>query len=529
MEETAHRDLIEKIESILGLFAGHYQDLRQMAELNSAFVTEMVESNRRNRDSISRVTADSGTVEEKARRIAELLEQSEKDVREGRTAAGESSATMGQTAASMDTMARQFQEINKTFLKIKEQTDVILGRIEQIEDIADLTNLLALNAAIEAARAGEQGKGFKVVASEVRKLADRSKSITDELTAGIKELAEDLEASGRHLREFDELKDRTVEEVKTTETKMDDTERALTRVTESIEAVTEFSREQVENTEKIRRSIEGISTEAEFIHTGEKYATGNFTVMSEVMDRFDGIIDSTGSYLDTLERPPAGGEEKARIVLGHDISYPPWVYLENGRSAGRSIEIVGDLLEDAGIDGDFIGEQWGSVFQKFLDGSVDCLINAGWPNPAFDGIDHLASKPYARFEVVVFMHRDKAPGASRLDLTKMCDLKVAVQRESYVDEKLRPYHCSLVHLENDIQGIVQHIWENADGIATERQVGNFLSEKFFAGDIVPVTETLATLDVVMVVRPEKQELLERINASIESKGLISDGIPRENS
>ena len=521
MEETIRKDLIEKLDSLLGLFAGYYQDLRQMSELNSAFVTEMVESNRRNRDSISRVTEDAGMVEEKARRIAELLEQSEKDVREGRTAAGESSAIMGQTAASMDTMARQFREINKTFLKIKEQTDLILGRIEQIEDIADLTNLLALNAAIEAARAGEQGKGFKVVASEVRKLADRSKSITDELTTGIKELAEDLEASGRYLREFDELKDRTVDEVRTTEARMNDTERALTRVTESIESVTGFGREQVENTEAIRRSIEGISAEAEFIHTGEKYATSNFTVMNEVMDQFTGAIDSTGKYLDSQKKSRTREGERAHIVIGHDISYPPWVYLENGTSAGRSIEIVGRLLEETNIEAEFLGEQWGSVFQKFLDGSVDCLINAGWPNPAFDGIDLVASKPYAHFEAVVFMHRDKAPESTRLDLTKMCDLNVAVQRESYVDEKLRPYHCSLVHLENDIQGIVQHIWENADGIATERQVGNFLSNKFFAGDIVPVTETLATLDVVMVFRPEKNDLLDRINTLIESKGLTS--------
>ena len=524
MEPTNQHTLIEKMDSVLGLLAGYYQDLRQMADLNSAFVTEMVESNSRNRDSISRVTEDAGVVEEKAKRIAGRLEQSEKDVEEGRIAAGDSSAIMGQTAESMDTMARQFREINKTFRKIEEQTSLILGRIEQIEEIAEQTNLLALNAAIEAARAGEQGKGFKVVASEVRKLADRSKSITDELTEGIKELAEDLENSGRHLREFDELKDRTVEDVKKTEAKMADTEQALTRVTESIRAVTFLGREQVENTEYIRGRIEGISSEAEFIHTGEKYATGNFTVMNDVMDRFNEVIESTGLYIDT-HKDSLRDEGRDRIVIGHDISYPPWVYLENGGSAGRSVEIVHNLLEEAGITAEFVGEQWGQVFQKFLDGSVDCLINAGWPNPAFDGIDLLASRPYARFEVVVFMHRDKAPWAARLDLTKMCDLKVAVQRESYVDEKLTPYHCSLLHLENDIQGIVQHIWENADGIATERQVGNFLSKKFFSGDIVPVTETLATLDVVMVLRPDKWNLLDRINTLIESKGLISGDSP----
>lgn len=95
--------------------------------------------------------------------------------------------------------AAEMKQINNTVGEAIGKTHQIHEKVKVIDDIAFQTNLLALNAAVEAARAGEAGRGFSVVASEVRKLADKSKTSAKEIVDLVKQNLDENEKAGKML------------------------------------------------------------------------------------------------------------------------------------------------------------------------------------------------------------------------------------------------------------------------------------------------------------------------------------------
>lgn len=104
-----------------------------------------------------------------------------------------------ETEIISSSVANNIKSVNDMAQKALDANKIIANKINVINEIAFQTNILALNASIEAAKAGEHGRGFNVVASEVRKLAEKSQEAADEIIQLVSESVDMTVKAGENL------------------------------------------------------------------------------------------------------------------------------------------------------------------------------------------------------------------------------------------------------------------------------------------------------------------------------------------
>lgn len=162
------------------------------------------------------------------------------------------------------------QSVGTMVTELEHDASNISVVVDVIQDIAEQTNLLALNAAIEAARAGEQGRGFAVVADEVRTLASRTQSSTEEIVAIISKLQNCSKSAVSATTNSSDLIQICVEQAQKAGTTIGQIEQSADNIAEKSIQIASACSEQSSVTEELHRNVEHINQFSSEVATGSR-------------------------------------------------------------------------------------------------------------------------------------------------------------------------------------------------------------------------------------------------------------------
>lgn len=149
-------------------------------------------------------------------------------------------------------LSNDVEQVGEVIESLATHTKSIESILDVIRAVSEQTNLLALNAAIEAARAGEAGRGFAVVADEVRNLASRTATSTNEVQVMIDKLQ--AEAS-RAVEAMEKSRSRSIEGVNA----VDEASQSLTGISERIGSISDMNIQVAAATEEQSTVVEDIN------------------------------------------------------------------------------------------------------------------------------------------------------------------------------------------------------------------------------------------------------------------------------
>ena len=166
----------------------------------------------------------------------------------------------GKSSAKSASKMRQSSDI---FMQTINLVSKISKKILVISEIADKTDILSINAAIEAARAGEAGKGFSVVAHEIRKLADKTKTASDEITELAQTGQKISRIAGKKLTKTIPKIIKSAELVSNIVLASKEQQSGVEDINISIQQLTEITNENSSSAEEMSASAEELSAQAE--------------------------------------------------------------------------------------------------------------------------------------------------------------------------------------------------------------------------------------------------------------------------
>ncbi len=211
-------------------------------------------------------------------------------------AASDSQVALKKMADTMNLMYEATVNISEKLAVLNEKAVNIGTVVNTINRVADQTNLLSLNAAIEAEQAGEAGRGFSVVASEIRRLADQTAVATWDIENMVEEMQDAVSAGVLGMDEFTGQVSNGVTEVKMLGSE-------LTTIVEQIEKLAPKMVKVNENMQIQMVAARQINSNMEQLGGGVKETKSS---LQKTNSSIDDLIDSGQALSKSVERFKVG-------------------------------------------------------------------------------------------------------------------------------------------------------------------------------------------------------------------------------
>jgi methyl-accepting chemotaxis protein PixJ len=178
------RELLQQVQSVS-------MEVGELSLAGEGSVRKLSESALQQTAEIDQALSSIGEINQSVATIANYAQEAAKIARSGSIQAKEGDLAMDATVSSIEKIRGTVANTSKKVKQLAESSQEIAQIVEIISGISEKTNLLAFNASVEAARAGEHGEGFRIVAEEVRRLADRITEATKDIQQLVNTIQQD--------------------------------------------------------------------------------------------------------------------------------------------------------------------------------------------------------------------------------------------------------------------------------------------------------------------------------------------------